>query len=106
PKDAEGLLRPPIESILKNPAPNIFSLIVASAIWTVTSSLESLRKIFNRIYRIKDPPFFLLTRLISILQFCAALVFMLLAVAGFGLLPKALRFITKYINIPLPRINM
>ena len=101
PKYAEGVFKAPIENILRNPAPNVFSLIVVSATWTVTSSLETLRKIFNKIYRIEHPPFFLITRMISVLQFCLAIIIMLAAIATFALLPQVFLFIERNLDINL-----
>jgi len=106
PPYAEGVFKKPIEDILKNPAPNIFSLIMASAIWTVTSALETMRKIFNRIYHVKEPPFFIITRVLSMAQFCCAIALMLAIIAVFAVVPDLVDLIKKELGIHITHVDL
>ena len=45
------------------------TIAVLGAIWTASGTVEGLRTIFNRAYRVSTPPSYILRRLTSIAQF-------------------------------------
>lgn len=65
---AQGL-EPRINEIISGPPQGLLTIAILGAIWTASSSVEGLRTIFNRAYRVSTPPSYLFRRLLSIMQF-------------------------------------
>jgi len=62
-------LMPRIAEIISGPPQSFLTLAIIGVIWTASSSVEGLRTILNRAYRVHLPPPYLLRRLISIIEF-------------------------------------
>lgn len=62
-------LEPRINEIMSGPPQSLLTIAILGAIWTASSSVEGLRTIFNRAYRVSTPPSYLFRRLLSIGQF-------------------------------------
>jgi len=102
PNYALSIVRPQIDSIFIRPSINLLSFVFLGTIWTTSSSLEGMRTIFNKVYKVKDPPFFLITRLISILQFFFLIFCTTILISVFVVLPKILTHIESVVNFSLP----
>lgn len=64
-------LRPAINEIISGPPHSLLTISILGAIWTASTSIEGLRTILNRIYHVKTPPIYIFRRLLSICQFLA-----------------------------------
>jgi membrane protein len=62
-------LLPRIQEIISGPPQSFLTIAIIGVIWTASSSVEGLRTILNRAYRVHLPPPYLLRRLISIIEF-------------------------------------
>jgi membrane protein len=62
-------LRPRIEEIISGPPQGLLTFAIIGAIWTASSSVEGLRTVLNRAYRVSTPPAYIWRRLLSIAQF-------------------------------------
>jgi membrane protein len=69
PQEAASSLLPRIEEIISGPPQSFLTIAIIGVIWTASSSVEGLRTILNRAYRVELPPPYLLRRLISIAEF-------------------------------------
>ena len=69
PKEAASAMLPRIEEIISGPPQSFLTIAIIGVIWTASSSVEGLRTILNRAYRVHLPPPYLLRRLISIAEF-------------------------------------
>lgn len=102
PDYALSIVMPQIDSIFIRPSTNLLSFVFLGTIWTTSSSLEGMRTIFNKVYKVKDPPFFLITRLISILQFFFLIFCTTVLISVFVVLPKVLSHIESVVKFTLP----
>ena len=84
PKEAVAGLKPRINEIISGPPQSLLTIAILGAIWTASSSVEGLRTIFNRAYRVSTPPAYIWRRLLSIGQFliitCLILLSMLIII--------------------------
>ena len=84
PKEAIAGLKPRINEIISGPPQSLLTIAILGAIWTASSSVEGLRTIFNRAYRVSTPPAYIWRRLLSIGQFliitCLILLSMLIII--------------------------
>jgi membrane protein len=94
-----GLINNQIQAIINGPSVGILSFASIGALWTTTSSLEGMRTIFNKIYRVKSPPFFVRTRLLSILQFLVILIILITTIFGLIIFPKILLSLEHFFRI-------
>lgn len=62
-------LKPRIEEILSGPPQSLLTLAIIGTIWTASSTVEGMRTILNRAYRVATPPAYIWRRLMSIIQF-------------------------------------
>lgn len=69
PQEAASALLPRIEEIISGPPQSFLTIAIIGVIWTASSSVEGLRTILNRAYRVHLPPPYLLRRLISVIEF-------------------------------------
>src|SRR3989338_10788634 len=69
PKEVVESLMPRIAEIISGPPQSFLTLAIIGVIWTASSSVEGLRTILNRAYRVHLPPPYLLRRLINIIEF-------------------------------------
>jgi len=93
------LISKQIQAVINGPSVGVLSFASIGALWTTTSSLEGMRTAFNKIYKVKSPPFFIRSRLLSVLQFILILVALIITVFGFIILPKILMALESFLNI-------
>lgn len=62
-------LSPRIAEIISGPPQGLLTVAIIGAIWTASSTVEGLRTVLNRAYRVHTPPAYILRRLVSIGQF-------------------------------------
>ena len=87
-----------IQAIIEGPSVGILSFASIGALWTTTSSLEGLRTAFNKIYKVKSPPFFISSRLVSILQFILILAVLVGTVFSFIIFPKIFMMLDSFFH--------
>ncbi len=105
PEYALNVIKPQLAKLINGPSVGVVSFVFIGAIWTTTSTLEGLRKIFNKIYNVKQPPIFIITRLVSIFQFLVAIAILLITLATFVLLPHIVEYIESILSIKIPTIQ-
>ena len=96
PSDVVTALNPRIAEIISGPPQSLLTIAILGALWTASSSVEGLRTIFNRAYRVSTPPAYIWRRLMSILQFLIIIVIILSSTLLIILLPI---FLEKILNI-------
>lgn len=69
PQDILASLMPRIEEIISGPSQSLLTLAIVGAIWTASSTIEGLRTILNKAYKVPVSPPYILRRVLSILQF-------------------------------------
>ena len=69
PKDMAAGLIPRINEIISGPENSFLTIALIGVIWTASSSVEGIRTILNRAYRVNSPPPYILRRLVSIFEF-------------------------------------
>lgn len=62
-------VKPRIDEIVSGPPQGLLTIAIIGSIWTASSSVEGLRTILNRAYRVETPPTYIIRRLLSIGQF-------------------------------------
>ncbi|NRA73432.1 MAG: YihY/virulence factor BrkB family protein [Rickettsiales bacterium] len=95
------LINEQIHAIIKGPSTRILSIASIGALWTTTSSLEGFRTAFNKIYKVKSPPFFISSRLLSMLQFIIMLIIFIATIFGLIIFPKILIMLGSLFNIEI-----
>ncbi len=70
-QDILASLMPRIEEIISGPPHSLLTLAIVGAIWTASSTVEGLRTILNKAYKVPVSPPYVLRRILSILQFLA-----------------------------------
>lgn len=101
PQEASSALQPRIEEILSDPPQSFLTLAIIGVIWTASSSVEGLRTILNRAYRVFAPPPYILRRLISIVEFFIITASVMLATLFLVFVPSIVRFFEKYFSTKL-----
>lgn len=81
-------LRPRVNEIISGPPQGLLTVAIIGAIWTASSSVEGLRTILNRAYRVSTPPAYILRRLLSIAQFLVLTGLMILVTFMFIVIPN------------------
>ncbi|MDG7055984.1 MAG: YihY/virulence factor BrkB family protein [Wolbachia endosymbiont of Meromenopon meropis] len=105
PQDILASLMPRIKEIISGPPQSLLTLAVVSAIWTASSTIEGLRIILNKAYKVSVSPPYVLRRVLSILQFLVITLIMTLTIVLFTLVPMIINFsssilsYTKYLLI-------
>ncbi len=102
PDYALSVIQPQIHEIFSTPSTHFISFVFLGSLWTTSSSLEGMRVIFNKIYRVHNPPFFLLTRLSSILLFFALILISAISSFLFTLLPRILDITEHILHHKIP----
>ncbi len=97
--------KPHIEDILNGPKVSLLSFVFLGAIWTASSSVESLKQIFNKIFDVKDPPNFFFSRIRSIIQFLSAIFIIITLLLFLVLLPSIDNFIREKILFQVVNYN-
>lgn len=99
PDYASSMVNARIHEIINGPPTKIISFVFIGALWTTTSSLEGIRTAFNKIYELPQPQFFLLRRLLTILQFIITIILFLITILTFTILPKHITEIANFVEI-------
>ncbi|MCH9753559.1 MAG: YihY/virulence factor BrkB family protein [Alphaproteobacteria bacterium] len=105
PDYALSVVGPQIDSIFTKPSIHLISFVSLGAIWTTSSSLEGMRTIFNKVYKVKYKPSFLITRITSILQFLLLITCTLFSIAAFIILPKIVHKLENVLHYTLPTMD-
>ncbi len=93
-----GLI-PRINEIVSGPPPALLKLAVVGAIWTASSAVEGLRTILNRAYHVQNRHPYILSRLLSIVQFLLISFVMIIAMLMLTFTPVIETIIIKVIDI-------
>ncbi len=99
PADIREALEPRLAEIISGPPQGLLTFAILGAIWTASSTVEGLRTILNRAYRVSTPPAYIWRRLMSILQF---LILTMAVVVGMFLLvvvPLMRGYVEKWMNL-------
>jgi membrane protein len=99
PEHAVLALKPRIDEILSGPPQGLLTIAVLGAIWTASSTVEGLRTIFNRAYRVTTPPNYILRRLLSILQFLIITFLIIMALLMVVFVPIFIEYIMKFLHL-------
>ncbi len=89
-----GLFSDRMEELLRLNSYNLLNLAGIGIIWTISSFVECLRTILNRIYCIKNYPHYLLRRLLSIVQFLLISILLIFIIVIFVFTPILVKHFT------------
>jgi membrane protein len=99
PREFTEALEPRINEILSGPPQGFLTIAIIGAMWTASSSVEGLRTIFNRAYRVSTPPSYFIGRMLSIVK-CLIITIIILSSMFFIItLPLLLNLIYDFLNI-------
>lgn len=84
-------LEPRIAEIVTGPPQSLLTVAVIGIIWSASSTVEGMRTILNRAYRISSPPPYIWRRLLSILQFLIIAALILLTTLVLVFVPAILK---------------
>ncbi len=98
PNETTASIKSHIEYLIKVPPKSLMTLALFGSVWTVSSLVEGIRTILNRIYEIHSPPKYLVRRLLSTVQF---LLITLCIFCAFGALVIAPAILSHFSEINL-----
>lgn len=90
PQEIFDPLLPRLSELLHSPQYGLLTFSILGTLWTSSSLIEGMRTIFNRAYRVTNPPSYLLRRMMSVAYFIL-FIFIL--------------FIMTFVNVILPIID-
>ncbi|WCR58215.1 YihY/virulence factor BrkB family protein [Wolbachia endosymbiont of Ctenocephalides felis wCfeJ] len=105
PQDILASLMPRIKEIISGPPHSLLTLAILGAIWTASSTVEGLRTILNKAYKVPVSPPYVLRRILSILQFLVITFIITLTIIFSTLVPMLIGFsyhglsYTKYLLV-------
>lgn len=105
PQDILASLMPRIREIISGPPQSLLTLAIVGAVWTASSTIEGLRTILNKAYKVPVSPPYILRRVLSILQFLVITLIITLTIVFSTLVPMLIDFsyhglsYTKYLLI-------
>ncbi len=111
PQQAAQTIMPRIKEIVVGPRQDFLTIAIIGVIWTASSSVEGLRTILNRAYRVHLPPPYISRRLISILEFFIITFSITAVIMVFVILPNLVQHIPfqplqEFIqNCDIPKIH-
>lgn len=88
PEELISSILPRVEEIIHGPKNSFVTIAIVGVIWTASSTVEGLRTILNRAYRVELPPPYLWRRLVSIIEFFVISFAVLLVILLFVVVPK------------------
>lgn len=94
----EGL-RPRMLEIITGPSQSLLTVAILGAIWTSSSSVEGLRTVLNRAYRVHTPPSYFFRRLLSIGQLIVLTIIVIFVMVLLILLPVAWEYLQNFLNL-------
>lgn len=92
-------LEPRINEILSGPPQGLLTIAIIGIIWTASSAVEGTRTILNRAYRVQTPPAYIWRRLLSIAQFLALIIVIIIGMTVMIFLPVIWYQIKEYLPI-------
>ncbi len=92
PQDILASLMPRIREIISGPPQSLLTLAIVGAIWTASSTIEGLRTILNKAYKVPVSPPYVLRRILSILQFLIITFIITLTIVFSTLVPMLIDF--------------
>lgn len=81
-------LQPRIDEITSGPPQGLLTFAIIGSVWTASSSVEGLRTVLNRAYRVSTPPAYIWRRLLSIAQFLTLTAIMIIVTFMFIVIPN------------------
>lgn len=97
PSNIIDTLIPRIFEILEIPPQSLLTLAIFGTLWTLSSFVEGIRTILNRVHQVTSPPPFWLRRLLSVAQFLITSMVLFLTLVAFVFIPLMLRKIPQII---------
>lgn len=91
PQDIAISLEPRIFEIINGPPQSLLTVAIIGIIWTASSTVEGMRTILNRSYRVFSPPPYVWRRLLSVFQFFLIVVIILVTSIILILVPAILK---------------
>jgi len=91
PKELVEALLPRIQEITSGPPQRFLTIAIVGVIWTASSSVEGLRTILNRAYRVESPPPYIWRRFISIIEFFVISFSIVIGIFTFVIIPRILQ---------------
>jgi len=99
PGEAADAIKPRIDEIMTGPPQSLLTIAIVGAIWTASSTVEGLRTIFNRAYRVSTPPSYVWRRLMSIVQFLCITILILSSMFIIIITPLLLESVLSLLRI-------
>ncbi len=93
PADVLKALNPVIHDIVSGPPHGILTIAIIGAIWTASGTVEAIRTILNRVYRVSNPPHFIWRRLVSMMQFVILSFLVIVALFLLTIVPGMIKFL-------------
>ncbi len=87
PPHATAAIKPRIEEIIKGPPQGFVALSILASIWTASSTVEGMRTVLNRAYRVYTPPAYILRRILSMIQLLILMMIIIAVLTALVLLP-------------------
>lgn len=104
PVEVAAALEPRARELAGGPPQGLMTIAIIGAVWTSSSTVEGLRTMLNRAYRVHTPPAYLLRRALSIIQFliftAVVLLTLLLVIVGPVLWARFQALTSLYIEVP------
>ncbi|QGR02563.1 YihY/virulence factor BrkB family protein [Ehrlichia ruminantium] len=95
PSEVISGLMPRIQEIISGPPHSLLTLAVIGTVWTASSAVEGIRTILNKACRVSSPPSYIFRRLLSIFQFLAITLAMIIAMVCIIVLPVVYDMLDK-----------
>lgn len=95
-------LKPRILELITTPPHGLLTIAIISAIWTASSIFEALRTVLNRAYRVTSAPGYVFRRLVSIIEFFAAVILVVILVSTLIVIPNVIYFYEKFVSSYIP----
>jgi membrane protein len=92
PQDILSSLMPRIKEIISGPPQSLLTLAIVGAVWTASSTIEGLRTILNKAYKVPVSSPYILRRVLSILQFLVITLLITLTIVCSTLIPMLIDF--------------
>jgi len=99
PDSSREALAARIQEISSGPPQGLLTIAILGAIWTASSSVEGLKTILNRAYRVHTPPAYLFRRLMSIVQFLLIVSIIIITMVFMLIVPFAIEWLEEILAI-------
>jgi membrane protein len=104
PNETTASIKIHIAYLTQVPPKSLMTLALFGSVWTVSSFVEGIRTILNRIYEVQSPPRYWIRRLLSIIQFLFISLCIFCAVGGLIIVPTIAEYFEE-IGIALKALN-